>query len=75
MEPIVHGLEVEYYDQINFVYLNIEDERNDEFKKQLGYRLQPHFFLINGKGEILQQWLGVVDPDEFRAAFNQALAP
>jgi len=75
MEPIVHGLEVEYYDKINFVYLNIEDERNEEYKKQLGYRFQPHFFLIDGEGEIIQQWLGTVDPDEFRAAFDQALTP
>jgi hypothetical protein len=73
MAPIVHGLEAEFYDQINFVYLNIEDPLTDPFKKQLAYRYQPHFFLIDGEGNVLQQWLGPVNSDQFRDAFEAAL--
>lgn len=73
MAPIVHGLEVEYYNQINFVYLNIEDPLNDQFKVQLGYRYQPHFFLIDGEGNILEQWLGPVTEEDFRGTFDQYL--
>jgi len=73
MAPIVHGLEVEYHNQINFVYLNIEDPLTDQFKDELGYRYQPHFFLIDGEGEIIQQWLGPVAEETFRTAFNEAL--
>jgi hypothetical protein len=69
MAPIVHGLEVEYYGMINFVYLDIDDPANAEYLKQLGYRYQPHFFVIDGDGAVLQQWLGPVEAADFRSAF------
>jgi len=73
MAPIVHGLESEYAGQINFVYLDIDDDRNDEFKNQLGFRYQPQFFLLDGEGNIIQQWVGPVTEDQFREAFETAL--
>jgi len=74
MAPIVHGLEVEYHDQVEFTYLNIDDPKNDSFKDQLGYRYQPHFLLLDGEGKVIQQWLGPVTKQEFRTAFESALA-
>ena len=73
MAPIVHGLEVEYYGKINFVYLDIDDSENDQFKRALGYRVQPHYFLLDAKGNILQQWLGRVSPEDFSAVFDSAI--
>jgi len=70
MAPIVHGLEVEYFGAINFVYLDIDDAVNANFLKELGFRYQPHFILLDGEGNILQQWLGPVSADDFRVAFN-----
>lgn len=70
MAPIVHGLEVEYFGRVNFVYLDIDDPANDNFKKELGYKYQPHFFLVDGEGNILLQWLGPVSTADFRSAFN-----
>lgn len=74
MAPIVHGLEVEYHNKVEFSYLNIDDPKTEKFKDELGYRYQPHFFLLNGEGEVLQQWLGPVSKEEFRAAFDRALS-
>jgi hypothetical protein len=73
MAPIVHGLEAEYFDQIKFTFLDIDNPANDEFKQALGYRVQPHFFLLDENGEILQHWVGSVSADDFRAAFDTAL--
>lgn len=70
MAPIVHGLEVDYFGAINFVYLDIDDAANSVFLKELGFRYQPQFVLIDGEGNILQQWLGPVSADDFRAAFD-----
>ena len=70
MAPIVHGLEPEFYDTINFVYLDIDDPVNADTLRFLGFRYQPHFFLIDGEGNILQQWLGPVTADELRLTFN-----
>jgi hypothetical protein len=73
MAPIVHGLEAEYYDQIHFVYLNIDDPSTDGFKAQLGYFVQPDFFLLDGDGKVLNRWTGPVPADELEAAFAVAL--
>ncbi len=73
MAPIVHGLEAEYYDKINVVYLDIDDPANDVFKRVLGYRFQPHFFLLDGEGNILEQWLGSVKGQDFRTAIEATL--
>jgi len=53
----VHGLEQEYGDRIDFVYLDIDDPRNESFKQQFGYRVQPHIFLLDGSGVFIQQWV------------------
>jgi len=73
MAPIVHGLEAEYYDRINVVYLDIDDPANDIFKRELGYLFQPHFFLLDGEGNILEQWLGSVRGQDLRSAIDSAL--
>ena len=73
MAPVVHGLEAEYYDKVQFSFLDIDDPANEEFKRALGFRGQPQFFLLDENGEIIQQWLGSVSADEFRAAFETAL--
>lgn len=73
MAPIVHGLEAQYADRMSFVYLDIDDPATDEFKRQLGYFVQPHFFLVDAEGNVLQQWLGSVSEAEFVQAFEDAL--
>lgn len=67
----MHGLEVDYFEQVEFVYLDIDDPRTDAFKQQLGYRYQPHIFLLDGEGNILEQWVGPVSEAELAAALDQ----
>lgn len=72
MAPVVHGLEAKYGEQVNFVYLDIDDAATDSFKRQLGYRVQPHIYLLDGQASILQQWIGIVDGAELEAALVAA---
>jgi hypothetical protein len=74
MAPVVHGLEQAWSDRITFVSLDIEDLRTETFRRQLGFRLQPQFFLIDGAGTIVARWSGVVEAQDFEAAF-QSVAP
>jgi hypothetical protein len=67
----VHGLESTWGDQIQFVYLDIDDPRTNVFKSQLGYLVQPHLFLLDGNGSLLQQWLGFVEASELESAFRE----
>jgi len=73
MAPIVHGLEAEYSERINFVYLDIDDTTNSDLLSFLGYRYQPHFFLIDGDGKVLIQWFGPVTDTDFKNAFDSQL--
>jgi thiol-disulfide isomerase/thioredoxin len=73
MAPIVHGLEAEYGERMNFVYLDIDDPDTDPFKEALGYRVQPHIFLVDERGKILREWLGRADEADLRQAFDNAL--
>jgi hypothetical protein len=73
MAPVVHGLEAKYEGEMNFIYLDIDDGSNDSYKRELGYRVQPHFFLLNENGEIVQQWLGRVTSEVLEDAFEEAL--
>jgi len=73
MKPIVHGLQAKYSDRIGFVYLDIDDPGTADLKKALGYRVQPNFFLVDGNGRVLKQWLGRVSEAEFIEAFERAL--
>ena len=73
MAPVVHGLEARYSDRIDFVYLDIDDPRSAPFKSRLGYLVQPHIFMLDGQGEILQQWLGMVSEADLEAALLAAV--
>jgi hypothetical protein len=74
MAPIVHGLEAEFFGKINFVYLDIDDPANDELKRELGYRVQPHIFLLDGDGNVIQQWIGIVSEDVLRTALEETIS-
>jgi thiol-disulfide isomerase/thioredoxin len=73
MAPLVHGLEEQYGERMNFIYLDIDDPDTATFKDALGYRAQPHFFLLDVYGNVLQQWQGYVSVAEFQQAFEAAL--
>jgi thioredoxin-related protein len=74
LAPIVHGLEAEYYDRINFVYLDVDDSANETFKGILDFRYQPQLILLDGNGQILYQWIGPIPREEFVVAFEDVLA-
>ena len=72
MAPVVHGLEAQYFGQIGFVYLDIDDPANAEFKSQFNFRYQPQFFLVDGQGVVIKEWIGSVPAADFEAAFATA---
>ena len=73
MAPLVHEIEKRYQDRMNFVYLDIDDPATDKFMKELGYKIQPHFFLIGPQGEIIQQWVGYVKVEELIEAVESVI--
>ncbi len=70
----MHGLEAEYYGRINFVYLDIDDPANETFKEQFDFRYQPQMVLLDGNGQVMQQWIGPIPREEFVTAFEDILS-
>ncbi len=66
----MHGLEAKYAGKIDFVYLDIDDPDTNPFKSQLGYRYQPHMYLLDGEGNVLMQWVGFAIEGELDAALQ-----
>lgn len=73
MKPIVHGLHASYNEEMVFTYLDIDDPATAGLKAELRFRYQPHFVLLDGEGNVVQQWFGIVREADFTAAFDAAL--
>jgi hypothetical protein len=74
MKPVVNSLSTTYRDQIDFVYLDIDDPNNNEAKEKYGYRYQPHFFIVNEQDEVQQEWVGYVPEETLTAALDEFLS-
>ena len=73
MASIVHALEEQYGEKINFIYLDVDDPGTQEFRDILVYRGQPQYFLLDRQGGILKQWSYYVAIEAFIDAFDAAL--
>ena len=72
MAPTVHGLEILYSGQVNFIYLDRDDPATLPLQEMLGYIYQPHFFLIDDDGKLLGEWRGYVEGETLQAALVEA---
>ena len=73
MAPVVHGLEAQYYGQIQFSFLDVDDPAVAPFKEQFSFRYQPMFVLLDGNGTLVKTWYGSVSPQEFEAEFARVI--
>jgi len=69
--PVFNCIESTFEFQMTFVYLNIDNPATTSFKRELGYRVQPNLFLLDGTGQIVQQWLGRVTAQDLEPALQQ----
>ena len=59
MAPVVHGLENKYGENMNFVFIDIDDPQTEKLQEELGFSRawRPYFFFLNSEGEIIGQTL------------------
>lgn len=72
MAPVINGLEPRFSDQIDFVYLDLDDPANSMLKVLAGSQVPPMIFLLDGQGNILKHWRGLVEPVELEQALQSA---
>ncbi len=69
----MHGLEAEYWGQIDFLYIDREDPMNADLNRLLGVRTQPEFYFIEADGTLIESWFGARSVDEMRATLDSYL--
>ncbi len=70
LAPIMNGLEGKYQGRLMMIYLDIDNPANKPFKDALGYKYQPHIFLLDGDGKIVHQWVGFNTVEEFETVLT-----
>jgi len=70
MRPVVHRLEDEYWNRVDFVYLDREDDGNSDVVREYGISGQPVFILLDASGSEVQRWFGRVDVNTLRDAMD-----
>jgi hypothetical protein len=71
---MVHRLEAEFWERIDFVYLDQYDQNNNAIFERYGLRGRPIFVLIEPDGTEVIRWFGARPEGEIRAALNEYLA-
>lgn len=73
VRPIVHALEAEYWGEVDFVYLDIDDPDNREAMSEYGFTSQPYFVLLDEDGEVQETFFGYQTEETFRPALDALL--
>jgi thiol-disulfide isomerase/thioredoxin len=70
--PVILSLESRYNDRMNFIYLDVDDDRTIPLQKKLNYRqiARPRLYLIDGVGVVLKDWSGYVLLEELQQAID-----
>lgn len=69
----MHGLEAEFWGQIDFIYLDQYDRANREFFDEYGLRGRPIFVLMEPDGTEVTRWFGARPGSEIRDLLNAYL--
>ncbi len=73
MAPLLNGLEAQYKDHIQFVYLDIDNPATQPFKNDLHFRIEPEYFLLDGQGKVVKQWSGYLSRQDLQTVFDAVL--
>jgi thiol-disulfide isomerase/thioredoxin len=71
LNPILKGLEKQWGDKINFVYLDVDDPLNINHLQQLSHlNVVPEVILLDGQGKVVKDWVGPPTRADLTAAFS-----
>jgi len=73
MQGILGELAPEFQGEVAFVTIDVNDPENSELVKKFGIRYVPTTFLIDKKGRIFYQEIGVIPTEEMRGKLKELL--
>ncbi|MBC8098029.1 MAG: hypothetical protein H7Y11_01180 [Armatimonadetes bacterium] len=71
---MVHRLEAEYWERVDFVYLHQYDEANNAVFERYSMVGRPVFVLITPDGTEVTTWFGAKSEEEMRQILDDYLA-
>jgi thioredoxin-like negative regulator of GroEL len=70
----VHGLEAEYWGEVDFLYLDREAAANADVVQSFGISYQPVFVFLAPDGTEVQRFFGGMSEADLRQALDSLLA-
>lgn len=67
---MVHGLEGDYWGQVDFIYIDRENVNNQQVTQQFGINSQPIIVLLDAQGNEVERFFGLVGEAELRTALD-----
>ena len=71
---MVHGLEAEYWGQVDFVYIDREAADTQNVVQRFGIRSQPILIFLAPDGTEIERFFGFQSEDQLRASLDSLLA-
>lgn len=68
--PIVHGLEKQFTGRVDFLYLDVSEERTAEVKAKLDFKSTPHIVLLRADGTKTWEHVGVFEEHVLQEALD-----
>ncbi|MCX6017958.1 MAG: hypothetical protein NTZ50_05535 [Chloroflexi bacterium] len=72
--PVVHRLEAEYADRVEFQSLNIDEPATLDAQQKYRFIGQPQFVIVHANGEILASRNGIFTYEQLKGDIEKALA-
>ncbi|HEX2916384.1 MAG TPA: thioredoxin fold domain-containing protein [Chloroflexia bacterium] len=66
MRPVVNGLKQQYGNRLKFVNLDFDDRTNESLEQKYKVNAHPTFIIVDGQGNLVKRWVGIVPADEFK---------
>lgn len=73
MEPTVLALENRFNGQVDFVIADVDDPQGQQLAGRFGVNTIPAFFIMDSRGNIIFQDVGVFKEDALAEAIKDAL--
>jgi thioredoxin-like negative regulator of GroEL len=70
---MVHGLEADYWGQVDFVYIDREAAANQDVVQRFGISSQPIFIFLSPDGTEIDRAFGYLDEAQLRASLDSLL--
>jgi thioredoxin-like negative regulator of GroEL len=73
MEPIVNGLEEIYGEQVRFVRLDLDEDKQSALARKLGAFGHPVCLVVNARGQVVARFAGEVARAKLAAALDEVV--